>query len=210
MSSKRYPGKMLVPFLGKPIFWHVVERIKQSKLNLKIILATSNHHTDDPLALYAKYLGIEVVRGQLQDVMSRFVLVHKKFKSDAFFRVCGDSPLLFPLIFKKAYSTFKKNNYDLVTNIFPRTFPPGMSVELINTKTFLKVEKKINNKDYREHISKYFYKKKGFKIYNIRCKKLLDKSLKLTIDKPEDLKKLEKWERFRKKKFENLFPFFSD
>ena len=33
--------------------------------------------------------------------------------------------------------------YDLVTNIFPRTFPRGMSVELIKTKTFLKIQKKF-------------------------------------------------------------------
>ena len=86
MTSERYPGKMLAPFLGKPVFAHVVERIQISKINPKIILATSENHTDDPLAVYAKYLGIEVVRGSHNDVFSRFVLTLNKFKCDAFFK----------------------------------------------------------------------------------------------------------------------------
>ena len=77
MTSERFPGKMLAPFLGKPVLAHVVERIQISKINLKIILATSNNYTDDPLAIYAKHLGIDVVRGSHEDVMSRFVLVLK-------------------------------------------------------------------------------------------------------------------------------------
>ena len=39
MASSRYPGKVLAPFLGKPVLAHIVKRIKASKINLKIILA---------------------------------------------------------------------------------------------------------------------------------------------------------------------------
>ena len=41
------------------------------------------------------------------------------------------SPLLIPLLFNQAMSIYKNGSYDLVTNVFPRTFPVGMSVELI-------------------------------------------------------------------------------
>lgn len=207
MTSQRYPGKMLAPFLGKPVLAHVVDRIKISKVNPKIILATSENYTDDPLALYAKYLGIEVVRGSHNDVFSRFVLTLNKFKCDAFFRVCGDSPLLLPSLFDKAVSIFGQADYDLVTNVFLRTFPDGMSIELIKTRTFIETEKKIKNKKDQEHITQYFYSKnKEFKIHNIKCGKPFDPNLKLTLDKLEDLKKLEEWDQNRKEEYEKIFP----
>ena len=207
MTSERYPGKMLAPFLGKPVIAHVVDKIKISKVNPKIILATSENHTDDPLVLYAKYLGIEVVRGSHDDVFGRFISALKKFKCDAFFRVCGDSPLLLPSLFDKAVSIFIQAEYDLVTNVFPKTFPDGMSIELIKTQTFIEVEKKIKNKKDQEHITQYFYSKnKEFKIHNIECSKPFNSNLKLTLDKLEDLKKLEEWDQNRNEDYEKIFP----
>jgi spore coat polysaccharide biosynthesis protein SpsF (cytidylyltransferase family) len=207
MTSKRYPGKMLAPFLGKPVLAHVVEKIQKSKINPKIVLATSKNTTDDPLVLYAKNLGIDVVRGSQNDIFERYILTLKKFKCDAFFRVCGDSPLLFPLLFDKAASIYKNSKYDLITNVFPRTFPIGMSVELINTRTFIKMDKKIKSKNDREHISQYFYRNgKKFKIYNIECGRSSDRNLKLALDVPNDLKKLEEWDLKRNKNYKDIFP----
>ena len=207
MTSERYPGKILAPFLGKPVLAHVVDRIKLTKTNPKIILATSEKKSDDPLVYYAKHLGIEVVRGSLNDVISRFVLTLKKFKCESFFRVCGDSPLLIPSLFDKALSIYDGANYDLVTNVFPRTFPKGMSVELIKTNIFLETEKKIKNTNDREHVTQYFYdKSKKFKIYNIECGKSLAPNLNLALDKIEDLKKLEEWDQSRIEEYDKIFP----
>ena len=80
-----------------------------------------------------------------------------KYKCDAFFRVCGDSPLLYSSLFDTAASLFEKANFDLITNVFPRTFPPGMSIELIKTKIFIEKENKIIDKYEREHLTQYFY-----------------------------------------------------
>ena len=207
MTSQRYPGKMLAPFLGKTVLDHVIERIKKSKIKPKIILATSKDNEDNPLAIYGKHLGLKVVRGSRNDVTSRFVKTLKQIKCEAFFRVCGDSPLLLPFLFDEAANIYKNNNLDLVTNILPRTFPAGMSIELINAKTFMKTEKLITGKKYREHITKYFYKKnKNFKISNILCNNILVKNLKLALDNPDDLKKLENWDLKRKKDYEKIFP----
>lgn len=207
MSSKRYPGKMLAPFLGKPMIHHVVDQIKSSKLKPKIILATSNEVSDDPLAFYAKKLDIKVVRGSLDDVVSRFTLVLNKIKCDAFFRVCGDSPLLLPYLFDSAAMIFKKYNYDLITNVYPKTFPAGMTIELIKTKIFIESEKKILQKYEREHLTQYFYRNsKDFKIFNIKCLKSNSSNLKLSLDRLQDLKRLEIWCKNKNKNYYSLFP----
>ena len=197
--------------MGKSIFDHVVNRIRLSKIDPQIVLATSDNAADDPLALYAKYLGIKVVRGSQNDVVGRFAYTLKKFKCDAFFRVCGDSPLLLSSLFDIAASIYKRSNYDLISNVFPRTFPPGMSIELIKTKIFLNTVNNIIKKNEREHLTKYFYQNsKQFKILNIKCSKPKRSNLKLSLDELHDLKRLEVWYKNKGKNYEALFPIKND
>ena len=110
MSSKRFPGKVLAPFLDKPLFYHVVNQIKKIGIYNSIILASSTDKTDDPLTSYAKDLGLNVVKGSLDDVVERYSLALDIQKCDSFFRVCGDSPLLPPHLFNHAISIYKKKN----------------------------------------------------------------------------------------------------
>ena len=207
MSSRRFPGKVLAPFLGKPILSHIVDCIKRTQINPSIILATSDEKVDDPLATYGKYLGIDVVRGPRDDVMERFAKTLKKHKCDAFFRICGDSPLLIPLLFNQALLIYNNGSYDLVTNVFPKTFPAGMSVELIKTKRFLETKEKIVRKIDREHLTRYFYQNsKDFQIYNMECGKSINLDYKLAVDEIKDLKRLESWFLNKGDQYENLFP----
>ncbi|SMP68088.1 spore coat polysaccharide biosynthesis protein SpsF [Desulfonatronum zhilinae] len=157
MSSARYPGKMLAPFFGKPLLSHVVERIQASQISSPVVLATSVDEADTPLALYSKSLDIPVVRGPREDVLGRFAVALHEHPCDAFFRVCGDSPLLLSYLFQRAVVLFSRGEFDLITNVFPRTFPVGMSVELVRISTFLEAEKSIKARDDREHVTRFFY-----------------------------------------------------
>ena len=207
MTSKRFPGKVLATFLNRPLLDHVVQQIKKSKIFSSIILATSTDNTDNPLASYAKELDLKVVRGSLDNVVERYALALDSYSCDAFFRVCGDSPLLLPSLFNYAVSIYRDKRYDVITNIFPRTFPVGMSVELIKTQAFLKMKKNILSQEEKEHLSKYFYNNfSNFKIHNIECNSPIDQNLKLAVDEYNDLEKIELWLSDKKDKFENLFP----
>ena len=206
MSSKRFPGKVLSPFLEKPVFYHVVNQMKKIRNYNSIILVTSTDKTDDPLAAYAKDLSLNVVRGPLDNVVERFCLALDIHKCDAFFRVCGDSPLLPPHLFNHAISIYKKKNYDLITNIFPRSFPMGMSIELFKTESFLSSVGKITDKIEKEHISKHFYNNyKKFKLYNFECNLPTEPNLKLAIDNISDVKKIEEWHLQNNNQIEKLF-----
>ena len=91
-------------------------------------------------------------------------------------RINADSPLIDPSIIDEAIKIFKtrKKNYDIVTNVFPRSFPKGQSLEIIKTSKLRSYLDKFN-KDQREHVTKYFYKNyKNFVIknfMNIKIKK---------------------------------------
>ena len=207
MTSKRFPGKVLAPFLGKPLIDHIVDQVKKTNFCSSIILATSTNKADDPLCSYAKQIGLKVVRGPLNDVVQRFALAVNQYRCDAFFRVCGDSPLLLPNLFDHAALIYKNKSYDLITNVFPRTYPVGMTVELIKTTTFLEAIEYINSQNEKEHLTRYFYNNfDNFQIYNIECDVTVDQNFKLAIDEHFDLKKIETWLLTKKDKIKNLFP----
>ena len=194
MSSNRMPGKMLAPFLGRPLILSVIERLKQVDPKIPVIVGTSNEISDDPLALYVESLGTPVFRGSRENVFGRFAETVKEYPCEAFFRVCGDSPLLDISLFKEAIYLYDNiDGLDLVTNVFPRTFPSGMSVELLNTKMFLNTESHITDPIDKEHVTPYFYKNhKLFKIENIECENASDPTLRYSINDLEDLRFIEK------------------
>ena len=117
--------------------------------------------------------------------------------------------MLFPNLFDYAISIYnkEKENVDLVSNVFPKTFPPGMSVELIKSSTFIKNNKNIVKKIDREHVTKYFYdNSKKFQIFNIKCDKYVNPNLDLTVDEIKDLRNLETWYLKKGERYMKLFP----
>jgi spore coat polysaccharide biosynthesis protein SpsF len=87
-----------------------------------------------PLALYVGWLGYAVFRGELDDVSARFQTASMIYPADWVVRVSGDSPLFEPRIITDMLP-FTEGKYDLITNVLPRSFPKGNSVEIICTRT---------------------------------------------------------------------------
>ncbi len=196
MTSQRFPGKVLAPFLGRPLLAHVVERLRQIPGALPVVLATSRDEADDPLALYAQSLGVGVVRGPLENVLGRFALAVAQHPCEAFFRVCADSPLLEPFLFVRALEVYSGGDFDLVTNVFPRTYPAGLSVELLRAETFLALEKVTTDPQDREHVTRYYYgHPEACRIQNIESARPADPGLKLAVDEIGDLERLARWKQ---------------
>ena len=52
MSSSRLPGKVMMPLAGRPMIWHITNRLRCCQLVTDIIVATSTDPSDDELARY--------------------------------------------------------------------------------------------------------------------------------------------------------------
>lgn len=98
MSSSRLPGKALIDINGRPMIWHIFDRLKRTKTIDEIILATSSDKTDNPLAKYVKNIGYRVFRyhGDINDVVGRVLAAAKWVKADIIAGICGDCPLIDP------------------------------------------------------------------------------------------------------------------
>lgn len=91
-TSKRLPAKVLLPLGGVPLAILCAKRLANT--GRELVLATSVDETDDTLARRATDAGIEVRRGSLDDVLSRFVFALKDLAdNDIAVRVTADNPL---------------------------------------------------------------------------------------------------------------------
>ena len=202
-NSKRFRNKVLKIFLGKPIIQHVVDNVKKSKKLSKVIVATSQNKSDNKLIKYLKKKKIDFYRGSHLNVAQRLCELAEKKRSNFFIRISGDSPLVDVKIIDRAIALHKKKKYaDLITNVFPRTFPMGQSVEIIKTKIIRKNLKRFKAKD-KEHVTKFFYENnKNFSIINFKNKSK-KKIFKMSIDNKKDFNFLEKKYVMDKISFEN-------
>ena len=191
-SSRRFKNKVLYPIYGIPLIQHVVNKVKKSKKISNIVVATSSNKEDKKLIDYLKKNKINYFKGELNNVALRLYETAKLHKKNFFVRINGDSPLIDYKISNKAIKIFEnsKNKYDLVTNVFPRTFPQGQSVEIIKTLIIKKNIKKFNKLD-KEHVTKFFYDNSNkFHIKNFICMEKNRKKIKLSIDTRKDLKNI--------------------
>lgn len=94
MGSTRFPGKVLKPIAGEPLLWHVVNRLKRSKLIGQVTLATSTNPLDDAIAEFGERHGVLVVRGPEDNVLARFALAAEATDADIIVRVSADAPFI--------------------------------------------------------------------------------------------------------------------
>ncbi len=190
-SSKRFPNKVLYKLNQKPIIVHVIDRLKKSLFKNTIVVSTSKNKSDDILVKILKKKNVKVFRGSLNNVAERLLKTANKYKKKIFVRVSADSPLIDVRILDKLINIFKKKkfrNHDIITNVFPKTFPKGMSFEIIKS-SIIKENIKHMNKYEKEHVTAYFYKNSdNFKIKNLFNYNKVEYSKNLAIDRKSDLK----------------------
>jgi spore coat polysaccharide biosynthesis protein SpsF len=188
MTSSRLPGKVIMKVRKKILIAYLVERLKKIKNLDDIILCTTKNKTDDVLVKEAKKLNIKCFRGSENNVLGRVVNALKKFKADVVVQITADCPIIDYKIIKQAITIYNKNNYDCVSNSFVRSFPDGMDVSVVNSKSLIKTNILAKKKKHREHVTLFIKENpKIFKIKNlIASKKNYWPELGVTLDEKKD------------------------
>jgi len=97
LKSTRLPLKVLKPIMGRPMLEHLVNRLKRAKRPQGIILCTSTLCQDDPLAEQAaRYPGVEVFRGDPDDVLLRLAHAAETFGVNTIVSCTADNPFVDP------------------------------------------------------------------------------------------------------------------
>jgi spore coat polysaccharide biosynthesis protein SpsF len=193
MSSRRFPGKVLAPFRGRPIIASVVDAVRAGLPGVPLVVATSTEPSDDPLAAYLRSIEVPVFRGALDDVVARFRGCLAEHPCDRILRVCADSPVLGAGVLRAvAASAGQGGRWDLVTTTRRRTFPIGHNVELIDVTAFSALPDAELDAQDREHVTRFFHRNpERFRILNVEsgCPELA--GVDLAVDTLDDLARLE-------------------
>ena len=188
MSSARFPGKALAELQGRTVIEHITNSIQS--VGLPCFVLTSDNPSDDPLVDFLKQKGQAVFRGPLDDVLSRFQLFMRSYSFSHVIRISGDSPLIHPDVIRRVLADEGRALFDIRTNLFPRSFPKGQSVEMLSSDTLNSLSDFPLSFFHREHVTTYIYENPGsFEITNFTNVEDLSK-LKLCVDYPSDLEKL--------------------
>lgn len=190
MSSRRLPGKILQQLLGKPMVQFLLERLQLCRAIDSWVLATSTDSSDDPVEEFARTAGIPWFRGPLDDVPRRLLMAAESVGADVILRLSGDSPFLDQAVIDRGAELFRTGQWDIVTNVRPRTFPPGCSVEVIGAETLRAVVETMPDEE-REHVIRPLYDDPALTVHNYEHSRDLS-DLRLTVDDRDEFEAAER------------------
>jgi len=192
MTSSRFPGKVLAPFRGVPLIRHVLRAVQGVSRLDSIVVATSTDEADDPLVAYLDTLSVTVFRGPLANVFERFRLCALQFPCEWILRVNADSPLWSAHVGQAVIDRASAEDCDLVTTIFPRTFPQGQNAELIRVSAFTAIDPATLSPHEQEHVTQVYYRHPTrYRIVNVESGKAELATCSLAVDTIDDLRRLE-------------------
>ena len=200
MGSSRLRGKVFMPIIGKPMLWHIVNRVKKAKFIDQVVVATSVEKNDDEIAEFCRKNNIDAFRGSEKNVLDRYYQCAKKYKADIVVRITADCPLIDQEIIDKTIKFYNQGKYDLagiatgagVSGKKINKFPDGLDCTVFSMESLETSNKKATDKDDREHVTLYIAKRpKEFKLGTLKSSKDYS-NVRLTVDYKEDLELVRK------------------
>ena len=189
MSSTRLPGKVLLPLAGKPVIQHIVDRLKLCRSVRDIVVATSVDSSDDILAQFCTSQNINIFRGPLDDVLTRYAEAAFEYKADYVVRITADCPVIDPIIVDAIVTCALCGQYDLFS--LGGSFPDGLDCSVFSVNALATASRLAKLKSEREHVGPFVEKNPElFKIGHIELLKDLGHH-RWTLDEPDDYKVLE-------------------
>lgn len=196
MGSARLPGKMLADIGGRPALAHVLTRAAAITPLDDVILAIPESPEDDRLERVGEGCGVRVIRGDRDDVLSRYWTAAAASGADAVIRVTGDCPLLDPAIASLVVRRFLEGDVDYVSNTQPPTFPDGYDTEVMSVQSLESAWREAVDRFEREHVTPFIWRRRNqFRVANVVAR--IDRSLvRLTLDTADDLERIRRiWSR---------------
>ncbi len=189
MSSTRLPGKVLEPVLGVPMIGRQLERLARSARLDRVVVATSEDASDDPLAAYLERAGHAVFRGSLADVLGRFAGAMATVpEADTIVRLTADCPLADWTVIDATIDRHHESGADYTSNTpAVRTYPHGLDNEVMRREVLERAWREGVDPYEREHVTPFIYRRpEEFRIASLSREPSLA-HLRWTVDYPEDL-----------------------
>jgi spore coat polysaccharide biosynthesis protein SpsF len=187
-DSNRLPGKILKEIKGKPVIQYIFERMQTSQAIRQVVVATSIEKSDDPIADYCKDHGMACFRGDKHNVSARFSACGAAYDFDYSVRINGDNLFTDAAVLDEMVSKTHLNEYDFISNVQGRSFPYGMSIEIVRNTFYQQSLPLFTQREHFEHVTLYFYQNpewgRQFHFMNTICPQA--GGIKLAVDTQTD------------------------
>jgi glutamate-1-semialdehyde 2,1-aminomutase/spore coat polysaccharide biosynthesis protein SpsF len=187
-SSSRFPGKMLASVGNVTLLERMLSQVKGAKTLDEIVVATSNHPSDDELAERISAAGTRVFRGDLEDVLARFKGASDASDADVIVRLTGDCPLHTPDTIDEVVDAFLAADVDYASNREPYTRPDGLDVEVFTRDVLARAASHALPGPDREHVTPFLRRDAGVRrLHHIHSTGRAAPDARWTVDDKADL-----------------------
>lgn len=193
IDSSRLPGKILRTIQGQSLLEIHVQRIKAAKTINRLIVATTQEPSIDPVLRILEKTGTEYFQGSMDDVLDRFYQAVKDIRPDYVVRFTADCPLIDPRLIDKVVQYTLDHQLDYCSNTLEENYPDGQDTEVFRFSALEKAWQEATLPSDREHVTPFIRKNSDvcggnmFKAGNFNDGVQLG-SLRMTVDEPQDLK----------------------
>ena len=152
LDSSRLPGKSLLPLLGKPLVFRVMEALNFVEADIRILACPEDCIQDfGPIAEEAGFL---LVAGPKEDVLRRYCIAIQRVGADRVIRATGDNPF----VFADAATAINRESLDLKADYGAyQGLPVGAGVESVASEALLRADREAETESDREHVCPYLY-----------------------------------------------------
>lgn len=194
MTSTRLPGKVMMELAGRPMLWHVVERVRAAKRLDSVVLAITTNADDEALASLADEMNCKYFRGDENDVLARYLGAAAENHLDLIVRVTSDCPLIDPSTIDSLVGSHISSGADYSSNTLQRTYPRGLDVEIFSACLLKEIDRVATQTFEREHVTPAFYKNPDrFELNNLEAPpELARPDFRLCVDTAEDFRLISK------------------
>ena len=193
MGASRLPGKVLRPIAGVPALARMIRRVKRAASLDGIVVATTDQPADAAISELAVFEGVAAFRGSEADVLDRVLQAQKSMRADVIVELCGDCPMIDPVVIDRAVALYQESGADLVTTTRPQSYPQGVDVEVFSLAALVEVSTTVVDPAVREHVSLSFYQNPDrYRIVNLSAPAAeYAPQTRLLLDYPADLEALD-------------------
>lgn len=194
MGSTRLPGKVLKPLVGRPMLWHIVDRLRHADGVASVAVATSDQEGDRPLRDFCVEQAIPVFAGDERDVLDRFYRAAVEFDADPVLRITADCPFVDPELVGRLLAMYRAGEYDhigVATGAVAfkhggARYPDGLDAECIRFAALERAHREATEPSDREHVTPYLYRVGGRFRNGMLLAEANHGSLRWTVDHAAD------------------------
>src|SRR4051812_6969381 len=195
MGSTELPGKALLPILGRPLLWHVIDRVRQAEQIAEVVVVTTDSPRDMPIRSYCRRQGIEVFAGSERDATDRLYRAAIHYRANPIVRLDAEAAFVDPALVDRLLDLYADGEFDYAKiatgtgSIFLEggRYPEGMGAQAIGLHALERTWAEATDPADRGAVTAFVERAVGrFRVGTLRAEQNLS-HLRLTIENEGDL-----------------------